>query len=222
VRPFPLILSSPSGGGKTTIAKRLLAERTDLGYSVSCTTRSPRAGEQHGRDYYFLSRDEFAAARERGDFAESAEVHGRMYGTLRAEVDRVLGSGKHVVMDIDIQGAQQFAAAFPDAVLVFVLPPSAEVLVERLTARQSETREQLQVRIANAVEELAAVDQYEYVVVNDRVDEAVRRVAAVIDAEAARRKHNPDMAERVRNIVAALEREIAPAPSADLSLQHRR
>ena len=208
--PFPLILSSPSGGGKTTIAKRLLAERADLGYSVSCTTRPPRDGECHGRDYYFLSREEFAAARDRGEFAEWAEVHGRLYGTLRSEIDRVLRSGKHVVMDIDVQGAQLFAAAFPDAVLVFVLPPSAEVLVERLTARQSETREQLRVRIGNAAEELAAVDLYEYVIVNDRIDDAVRRVGAVIDAEASRRKHNPDVPARVREMVAALEREIAP------------
>ena len=205
--PFPLILSAPSGGGKTTIAKRLLAGRSDVGYSVSCTTRAARDGELHGRDYYFLSPEQFHEARERGEFAEWAEVHGWMYGTLRAEVQRVLGSGKHVVMDIDVQGARLFARAFPEAVLVFVLPPSAEVLIERLTARQSESRQQLLVRMRNALEELDAVDQYEYVIVNDDLDDAVRNVSAVIDAEATRRVRNPELASRVGGIVSVLQRE---------------
>ena len=209
MRPFPIILSAPSGGGKTTIAKRLLSQRQDVGYSVSCTTRAPRDGEVDGRDYHFLSLEAFTAARDRGDFAEWAEVHGRMYGTLRSEVRRVLDAGRHVVMDIDIQGARLFAQAFPDAVLVFVLPPSARVLLDRLTARKSETREQLRVRIRNAAEELEAVDQYEYVIVNDQIDDAVCRVAAVIDAEAARRVRNPDVSAQARAIVAALQHEIA-------------
>jgi len=207
--PFPLILSSPSGGGKTTIARRLLAERGDVGYSVSCTTRAARDGELHARDYYFLSVDEFVAAREREEFAEWAEVHGRMYGTLRQEVRRVLESGRHVIMDIDVQGARKFAAAFPEAVLVFILPPSSEALVERLTRRQSESQQQLDVRIRNAVEELAAVGGYEYVIVNDQLDEAVRRVGAVIDAEAARRTRNLDLIASARSIAAALEGTIA-------------
>lgn len=205
--PFPLILSAPSGGGKTTIAKRLLAGRSDVGYSVSCTTRAARDGELHGRDYYFLSPEQFEAARTAGEFAEWAEVHGWMYGTLRAEVQRVLVEGRHVVMDIDVQGARLFARAFPEAVLVFVLPPSAEVLIERLTARQSESRQQLQVRMRNALEELAAVDQYEYVIVNDDLDDAVRTVSAVIDAEATRRVRNPDVASRVGGIMTVLLRE---------------
>ena len=206
--PFPIILSSPSGGGKTTIAKRILAERRDVGYSISCTTRDPRDGEIDGRDYHFLSAEEFAAARDRGEFAEWAEVHGRLYGTLRSEVRRVLDSGRHVMMDIDVQGARLFASAFPEAVLVFVLPPSARVLLHRLTGRRSETREQLRVRLRNAADELEAVDGYEYVVVNDRIDDAVLRVAAVIDAEAARRVRNPDVTAQAREIIAALRHEM--------------
>jgi guanylate kinase len=129
---FPVILSAPSGSGKTTIAKALLDRRPDLGYSVSCTTRSPRPGEISGRDYYFMSRAEFIAERERDAFAESAVVHGNLYGTLRREVQRVLNEGKHVVMDIDVQGATQFMRAFPQSVTIFILPPSADILLDRL------------------------------------------------------------------------------------------
>ena len=128
---FPVILSSPSGGGKTTIAHALLELRKDVGYSVSCTTRAPREGEVNGRDYHFQSLAEFVEGQKAGAFAESAAVHGHLYGTLRSEVARVLASGKHVIMDIDVQGAHQFAAAFPQSVLIFVLPPAADVLIER-------------------------------------------------------------------------------------------
>ena len=167
--PFPLILSAPSGTGKTTIAKELLRVRSDVGYSVSCTTRAPRDGEVEGQDYYFLERQEFLARRTRGNFAESAEVHGNLYGTLRSEVERVLQSGRHVMMDIDVQGATQFRSAFPDSVLVFILPPSADVLLERLRRRGTENRGELAARMISALQELRAVPEYEYVVVNDRL-----------------------------------------------------
>ena len=158
MNPFPIILSAPSGGGKTTIARELLGRRSDLGYSVSCTTRQPRPGEEHGRDYYFLSISEFIRERERNAFAEAAEVHGNLYGTLKAEVKRVLSAGRHVIMDIDVQGAKQFKRAFPDSVTIFVLPPSAEVLLERLRARQTEDRHQLIKRLQSALLELQAID----------------------------------------------------------------
>ena len=208
MNPFPVILSSPSGGGKTTIAKRLLAERGDVGYSVSCTTRLPRAGEVDGKDYYFLSTGEFAAARERGEFAESAEVHGKMYGTLRREVQRVLGAGRHVLMDIDVQGAEQFARAFPASVLVFVLPPSASVLMTRLMARKTESESALRVRLASALKELEAVESYQYVVVNDDLDRAVAVVSGIIDAEAARRERVESLTERVQELMDELKRAI--------------
>ena len=184
MNPFPLILSAPSGGGKTTIAKLLLERRPDVGYSISCTTRAPRHSETNGKDYFFLSRSDFLEKRERGEFAESAEVHGNLYGTLRSQVDIVLGQHKHVIMDIDVQGARQFKAAFPESVLVFVLPPSAEVLLQRLSARKTESGDGFRTRVRAAREELRAAVAYQYVVVNDDLEAAYRLVSSIIDAEA--------------------------------------
>jgi len=208
VNPFPIILSAPSGGGKTTIARELLRRRTDLGYSVSCTTRSPRVGEVEGRDYYFLSPAEFERRRDAGEFAESAEVHGNMYGTLRSEIERVLGSGKHVVMDIDVQGAQQFTRVFPKSVTIFVLPPSAEVLLDRLRQRRTESKEQLAKRLESALQELQAVDLYQYVVTNDDLAKAVHRVSAIVDAEVVSRERVAGLRHQLSLLVRRLEEEI--------------
>lgn len=208
MNPFPIILSSPSGAGKTTIARELLRRRSDLGYSVSCTTRKPRVGEVDGKDYYFLSRAEFERRRDAGEFAESADVHGSMYGTLRSEVERVLGAGKHVVMDIDVQGAHQFTGVFPQSVTIFVLPPTAEVLLERLRQRQTESKEQLARRLQSALLELQAVDRYEYVVTNDDLGKAVARVSAIIDAEVVSRERVSGLRHQVSLLVRRLEQEV--------------
>ena len=205
---FPIILSAPSGGGKTTIAKALLATRKDIGYSVSCTTRQPRGGEVEGKDYYLVSRTEFITKRERGEFAESAEVHGNLYGTLRSEVLKVIESGKHVLMDIDVQGASQFTRVFPQSVTIFVLPPSAEVLLDRLRKRQTESSQQLADRLQSALQELQSVDEYEYVVVNDDLNQAIARIVAIVDAEVSSRERVSGLRAQVAMLIDHLEREI--------------
>jgi guanylate kinase len=205
---FPIILSSPSGGGKTTIAHKLLAMRQDIGYSVSATTRPPRDGEVDGRDYHFRSLKDFKRGQAAGEFAESAEVHGHLYGTLRAEVDRVLASGKHVIMDIDVQGTRQFAEAFPESVLIFVLPPSADALIGRLSARGTEDPKSLIRRFRSAKDELKAIDLYQYVVVNDEVDSAVAAIASIIEAEGLKRVRDDSLDARVKDLMTGIQRAI--------------
>jgi guanylate kinase len=208
MNPFPLVLSAPSGGGKTTIAHLLLDRRTDVGYSISCTTRPPRTGEADGRDYFFLDREDFEVRRARGDFAESAEVHGNLYGTLRSEVARVLDAGRHVVMDIDVQGAWQFRGAFPESVLVFLLPPSLPSLLERLLGRGTEDPAQVLRRVRSAREELRAASGYHYVLVNDDLERAYASVSAVVDAETIRHERLPQLAEQIGGLVDELDRLI--------------
>ena len=207
--PFPIVLSSPSGGGKTTIARMLLAKRQDVGYSVSCTTRPPRAGEVDGRDYFFISAEEFRERRERGEFAESAEVHGNLYGTLKREVERVLESGRHVVMDIDVQGARQFVAVYKESVLVFLLPPSAAVLVERLTSRNTDRPDDVRRRLKEASAELEAVGSYHYVVVNDALESAYDQVSSIIDAEAVHHARQVNVDGRIRVLSEEIKKRLS-------------
>ena len=211
---FPVVLSAPSGAGKTTIAKRLLASRSDLGYSVSCTTRAPRAGEVDGQDYHYLSRDEFDARVARGEFAEWAEVHGQRYGTLRSEVERILASGRHVMLDIDVQGARQVTAAFPDAVTIFVVPPSVEVLVARLLGRKSEDAEALALRLRNARMELLEAPRYQHLVENDDLDRATARVAEILAEETLRRERLPALGVQVEASIGHLLAGLEAGPSA--------
>lgn len=194
---FPVILAAPSGTGKTTIARRLLELRPDVGFSVTCTTRAPRPAESHGVDYHFVVGDEFEARVQRGEFAEHAVVHGHRYGTLRSEIDRLMASGRNPIMTIDVQGAVQFKQVFPQAVLIFLLPPSAVELLSRLSGRGSEDMATLARRVDSALTELATVEQFKYVVVNDALEHAVTQVLSIIDAEALRRTRLTDLRERV-------------------------
>ncbi len=205
--PFLLVLSSPSGGGKTTIARRVLAARPDVGYSISATTRAMRPGEVHGKDYWFLSPEEFEARVMAGEFLEHATYNGRRYGTLRSEVERHFAAGRHVVLDIEVQGARQVRRQLAGAVLVFVVPPTGAALVQRLAARRTEDRAALDGRLAIAVEELAAVGEYDYVVVNADLEQAVREVLGLLDAEGRRVARQDDLDIRTER----LRREIAEA-----------
>jgi guanylate kinase len=207
VKPFLLVLSAPSGGGKSSIARNLLQGRDDLGYSVSATTRPIREGERDGRDYHFFTREEFLRRRQAGEFLESATYGGQLYGTLKSEIDRIFAAGRHAVLDIEIEGARQIRASFPNSLHLFVLPPSAEVLIRRLKGRNTEPPEVVRERITRAVEELDAVAEYDYVVVNQDLVIAVAQVAAILDAEARRVSRQSDLPQ----VIARLRRDVAAA-----------
>jgi guanylate kinase len=167
--------------GKGTVVRRLLALRPDLVYSVSCTTREPREGEVEGVDYRFVAPEEFDDLVRRGAFLEWAEVFGHRYGTLRAPIAEALERGRDVILEIDVQGAAAVRRDFPQAVLVFLVPPSEEELARRLRRRRTESEEELAGRLARAREELGEAAWFDHVVVNDRVEEAAARVASIID-----------------------------------------
>ena len=200
MNPQLVILSSPSGGGKTTIARTLLASRDDVGYSISATTRAPRLTERDGVDYYFLTPEAFEARVAVGEFLEWAEYSGERYGTLAAEVDRILGQGQHVILDIEVQGAAQIRQRRNDVVSIFVLPPSAQDLVERLSRRGAETSSEVARRLEQADAELAQAEAYDYVVVNDELERAVRAVGAIIDGKGKRRSLQKDLHKMVNRL----------------------
>lgn len=207
---FPLILAGPSGAGKTTIRDRILAlpGKPRTVFSVSTTTRAPRPGERDGVDYRFVDREAFAALVEAGAMLEHAEVHGERYGTPRENLERARAQGAHLLLDIDVQGARQVRLAVPEAVSVFVLPPSGDRILERLRRRGSETAEQLGRRLASARAELAAVTEFDYVVVNDDLEMAVAAIRAVIEAESRSIRRLGPEAERFARRLAG---EIADA-----------
>jgi len=191
-----LVLSAPSGAGKTTLARRFVGAHDDAHFSVSATTRAPRGAERDGVDYHFVSADRFAALVEEGALAEWAEVYGQRYGTLRATVDEALAAGRVAVFDIDVQGGAQVKAAWPDrAVTVFVLPPSREELERRLRRRSTDPDEAIARRLDAAREEIArGLAAYDYLVVNDDVEAALGRIEAVVAHERARLAGREDAA----------------------------
>lgn len=177
-----LIISAPSGAGKTTICRKLLARRKNLKYSVSCTTRIPRPGERNGKHYFFLSREEFKRKIQRGELLEWAMVHDEYYGTPRVFVEDQIKKGLNVIMAIDVQGAMSIRRKHPAAILVFVLPPSMDALKARLAGRR-DASEIVAKRLANSRGELAAAKDYDYVVVNDDLATAVEQISCILTAE---------------------------------------
>lgn len=176
------VVSAPSGAGKTTIVRRVISQLAGVSLSISCTTRAPRPGEQEGVDYSFITRAEFSALEQAGRFIEWAQVHGDLYGTPRANLER-LRQGEDLVLEIDTQGAMKIREAFSDAVLIFILPPSLEVLKGRLRSRGGDAEETIRARLHNAQKELDQMGCYDYIVVNEEIEEATREVASIIIAE---------------------------------------
>ncbi|MBI4519557.1 MAG: guanylate kinase [Gemmatimonadetes bacterium] len=204
VRPCPLVLSAPSGAGKTSIARALLKCGDHFAFSISATTRPPRPGERDGVDYFFVNDAEFQGMVERGELAEWAVVHGQRYGTPKKIFEDAAARGIHVLLDIDIQGARQIRESVPDAVLIFILPPSGETLVQRIAGRGGEDRLQIRRRLLAAHTELQRAPEFDYIVVNDQLDEAVKQVLAIVDAE---RKRSSRMVA-IEGEIRRLQREI--------------
>ena len=196
-RGILFVISSPSGGGKGTLVRRILASTPRLGYSVSWTTRAPRRGEADGRDYYFVTVENFMAARERGEFLEWASVHGNFYATSLKVVESELAAGRDVVLELDVQGAANVRRAGIEAVSVFILPPSFDILRRRLVGRKSETSAALALRLQNSRGEVEHYREFDYVVLNDDVDRAATQLASIVYAERARRERQERLAERV-------------------------
>ena len=185
-RGIIFILSAPSGAGKTTLYSRLKKIYPEIKLSVSCTTRARRSGELNGRDYRFLTERQFKALRTTGQFAEWAKVHDYFYGTPKRPLDRNIRAGRDVLLDIDVQGARKIKQAYPQAVSIFLLPPSLTELKRRLAARGTDQNEMIRRRLANARGEISEIMLYDYYVVNREVSEAARLLSSIVEAERAR------------------------------------
>jgi guanylate kinase len=192
-----IVISAPSGTGKSTVVKRVLASVAGLGFSVSHTTRPPRRGEQHGREYFFVSPARFKRMVGAQDFVEWAEVHGNLYGTSWKELRNACESGKDMVLDIDVQGHAQVRRRLPDAVSIFLLPPSLPELARRLRRRHSEIPAMIENRLKTARQEISHWSEYDYVVVNDRVSSAVKGVMTVIMAARLRRQNQQRLVAQI-------------------------
>lgn len=186
VAAFPVIFAAPSGAGKTSIAQTLRRRRDDVVFSISATTRAPRPSEREGVDYFFRTEEEFRVMVAAGRLLEWAPVHGNLYGTPRSNLEAAQASGKHLILDIDVQGSRLVRAAVPEAVSIFVLPPSGTELARRLAVRGSESDEVRRRRLTGARQEIAAAPEFDYVIVNDDLERSVDAVEAILASEARR------------------------------------
>jgi len=204
-RGLLLVMSSPSGAGKTTLSRALLARDPSVIMSVSVTTRAPRPGEVEGKDYFFVSKERFAQMRDRGELLEYAEVFGNFYGTPRRPVEEALSQGRDILFDIDWQGTQQLAQAMEeDLVRIFILPPSAEVLRERLIQRAQDSSTVVAKRMAEAGNEISHWPEYDYVIVNDSVADSNEQISAILTAERLRRRRRVGLTDFVRQLTKEL------------------
>ena len=192
-----IVVSGPSGTGKGTVCHELLEETPDLAYSISATTRAPRAGEQDGVNYYFLTKEKFEAMIAEGGFLEHANVYGNYYGTPLGKIEERRAAGQDILLEIDIQGALNVMERCPDGVYIFLLPPSIEELERRLRGRGSETEESLARSMGNAKKEIGIGRRYKYVVVNDTVENAVRDIKSILVAEHSRVDANTELFEEL-------------------------
>jgi len=196
------IISAPSGSGKSTLVARLLASDPGLRFSVSYTTRTPRGNEKPGEDYVYISRNEFLTRIGRDEFLEHAEVFGNFYGTSREVLEQAHREGKDLILDIDVQGARQLKVRIPEAVSIFILPPSRDILEQRLRARSEDSEEVIQRRLRDAAEEIRNYEQYDYVLVNHQVDESTGTLGSIIKAERVRRSR---MERQIQPILKSFE-----------------
>jgi len=191
------VVSSPSGGGKGTLIRRMLDVVTDLSYSVSYTTRAPRNGEVNGREYFFVDREQFQSMVAAGAFLEWANVHGNLYGTAKDQVISETSAGHDIVLEVDVQGADSVRKLGLDSVSIFILPPSLETLRQRLITRGADSPEELAVRLSNAPEELKQYIAFDYIIFNDEIERASTQLAAIISAERARRSRQEGLVREV-------------------------
>ncbi|MGA8147726.1 MAG: guanylate kinase [Gallionellaceae bacterium] len=181
------IVSAPSGAGKTSLVSALLASNKDIDLSISYTSRPPRPGEVDGKDYHFVSRETFLEMIQHGDFLESAEVYGNLYGTSQSWIEKEIRNGRDILLEIDWQGAAQVRRIFPECIGIFILPPSLQALEDRLKARKQDSPEVIARRIASAREDVAHVAEFDYVMINDKLDEALQQLNAIVVAAGLRR-----------------------------------